>query len=510
MDAPPRLAELLSALSLATDLGTGLPPETSVRTAVLATLLARRLGLVGAELASVYWAGILRHLGCTAWAHEGAALVGDDHELIRAFEGVDRGRRASMLDGVGRLAPGRSLPRRARAMAAALTHPRAGGQLIAAQCAQAAALASDLGCAPAVSVALGQMYERHDGRGDPHGLAGEAIAPAARILHAAQVIEALYRRGGAELVERELRARRGGQFAPAVCDAALADRDWTAALDAADPSEQFLAAEPAPRRHLVDLDGIARAFARFVDLKSPHTLGHSTAVAELAASAGRIAGWTEAAIAAVRRAALLHDLGAVSVGNGVWDRAGALGIAAWEQVRLHAYHGERILARSPLTAPLAPIVGGHHERLDGSGYHRSARAAAIDPASRVLATADVLAALRADRPHRPALAEAAAARVLTDEATAGRLCRDAVAWVLAAAGRPIARAPLPAALTEREAEVLGLIAIGAATKDIARTLGITVRTVKHHIEHIYAKTGAQTRVAAALFAARHELVGWRA
>ncbi len=325
------------------------------------------------------------------------------------------------------------------------------------------------------------------------------------------MIEALYRRGGRALVEDELARRRGGQFAPAVCDAVLADRDWTAILDAADATPRFLDAEPAPHRRFApaELDRIARAFARFVDLKSPHTIGHSTAVAALAADAARHAGWPDDAIAALHRAALLHDLGAVSVGNAIWDRPGTLGVAAWEQVRLHAYHGERILARSPVTAPLAAIVGGHHERQGGGGYHRSASGAAIDPATRVLAAADVYAALRERRPHRPAHTDDAAAAVLRDQARDGQLCRDAVGWVLAAAGHAVARAPLPAGLTAREAEVLGMIATGLATKDIARALDISVRTVKHHVEHIYEKTGVASRVAAALFAARHELVGWR-
>jgi DNA-binding NarL/FixJ family response regulator len=78
--------------------------------------------------------------------------------------------------------------------------------------------------------------------------------------------------------------------------------------------------------------------------------------------------------------------------------------------------------------------------------------------------------------------------------------------VLFRSGHAAPRAPLPAGLTEREAEVLGLVARGLVSKEIAAQLGIATRTVKHHIEHIYEKTGVSTRAAAALFAARNNLV----
>ncbi|MDQ3368757.1 MAG: metal-dependent phosphohydrolase, partial [Myxococcota bacterium] len=86
-----RLADLLRSLSLATDLAVGAPLETSLRTCLVATHLGRRLGLDAIELRDVFYAALLRHVGCTAWAHEAAALVGgDDHDVLRTFEAVDR------------------------------------------------------------------------------------------------------------------------------------------------------------------------------------------------------------------------------------------------------------------------------------------------------------------------------------------------------------------------------------------------------------------------------------
>jgi DNA-binding CsgD family transcriptional regulator len=323
------------------------------------------------------------------------------------------------------------------------------------------------------------------------------------------VIEALHRHGDRAATLAEIEKRRGRQLAPEACDAALAAGDalW-AALDSQTPHEDVLAVPriAAPRGVLGE---IALAFGRFADLKMPFAVGHSTAVATLAVDAGRHAGLPEPEVERLRLAALLHDLGAVSVGNQVWDRAGPLGVTGWEQVRLHAYHTERILALSPATRPLAALAGAHHERLDGSGYPRGGRE--LGRPERILAAADEYAALVEARPYRAALPPDDAAKALAADAAAGKLCREAVACVLAAAGQPVAAAKrsLPAGLTEREAEVLGLVARGLVSKEIAVALDIATRTVKHHIEHVYAKTGVSTRAAAALFAARHDLVATR-
>lgn len=505
-----RLADLLSALSLATDLGVGAPLETSLRTCFLATTLATSLGLRGGELATVYYAALMRHLGCTAWAHEAAAIAGDDLDMLRTFEGVDPANKAAIAGrALTRLAPEAPLGQRVRTVARVLAHPSAGRKLVAAQCAQAEALAADLSLGSDVGAALSQMYERYDGKGEPHGLRGDALAPAGQLVHLAQTLEALHRQRGVAGALEELARRRGRQFSGALCDAAgAAPAELWAQLGSAQLWELVLALEPAPQRTFTaaQLGEVALAFSRFSDLKSPASLGHSTAVAELCRAAGARMGLAAAELDVLSHAALLHDLGAVAVGNSTWDHPGPLGAAAWEQVRLHTYWGERILARSPITRPFAALVGAHHERLDGSGYHRGARGDGVERGGRLLAAADAWVALTSRRPHREARSAEAAAQQLARDASEGRLCREAVSHVLAAAGQAAPRAALPANLTEREAEVLGLVARGLVSKEIAAQLGIATRTVKHHIEHIYAKTGVSTRAAAALFAARHNLV----
>ena len=221
-----RLADLLAALSLATDLGVGAPMETSLRTCLLATTLGARLGLPDAELSAVYYAALMRHLGCTAWAHEAAALAGDDHDLLRTFEGVDRERKLQLVGrAVSRLAPEQPTATRVRTIARVLGQPSAGQHLAEAQCAQAEALAQDLALGPAVVGALAQMYERHDGRGGPRRLRGEQLSAAGQLVHVAQVLEALLRQLGPDRALAELAPRRGRQFSPEVTDVALGSKD---------------------------------------------------------------------------------------------------------------------------------------------------------------------------------------------------------------------------------------------------------------------------------------------
>ena len=496
-----RLGELLGALSLATDLAAGLPLETSLRTCVLATRMARMLGVD--DVLEVRRATLLRHLGCTAFAHEAARLGGDDHALIAAYAGVDQGSKLAVAGRTIReVGKGGGFGKRVAAVARVMTHPRAAGQLVAAQCTQAMALAEDLRLPAGVALALGQIYERYDGKGGPGRVGGEGIRPAAQVLHVAELVEIHHRTKGREVAVAEVRRRRGTQLSPEMADVFLSEHEglWPV-LEAASVWDEYLGDELRGEA-AIELERVATAFGRYADLKSPYMLGHSTGVAALVTAACEDA----AALPRLRLAALLHDLGTVSVPNGIWDKPGPLNAMEWERVRLHGYYTQRILAQTPLLAEVAAIAGSHHERLDGSGYHRSATAAMLDREARLLAAADVYQALREARPHRPALGPSQAIEVMAGEARAGRLCQRAVDAVLGAAGLPRPERKLPAGLTPREVEVLVHLARGSTNKEIASALGIAVRTANHHVENIYSKLDVTTRAAAAVFAVRHDLV----
>jgi HD-GYP domain-containing protein (c-di-GMP phosphodiesterase class II) len=231
-------------------------------------------------------------------------------------------------------------------------------------------------------------------------------------------------------------------------------------------------------------------------------------VAELAGAAAHACGIDAAGVAGIRRAALAHDLGRVAVHPRAWQKAGPLTADEWEQVRLHPYHTERVLSRSSFLRALAPVACGHHERLDGSGYHRGATGADLPFPHRLLAAADAYRAMTEPRPYRDALAPERAAGELARETRAGRLDADAVTAVIEAAGQQAPRLERPAGLTDREAEVVGLLARGLQTKQLARRLGISTKTADHHVQNAYRKIGVSTRAAATLFAMEHGLVAW--
>jgi HD-GYP domain-containing protein (c-di-GMP phosphodiesterase class II) len=248
--------------------------------------------------------------------------------------------------------------------------------------------------------------------------------------------------------------------------------------------------------------------ADFADLVSPQLVGHSSAVAGLAAAAADRLGLEPAQARAVRWAGYIHDLGRVAVSPRVWEKPSALTSAEWEQVRLQSYHGERALCRSPFLAALLPTATAHHERLDGSGYHRGSTGMLLSTEARVLAAADAYHAMTEPRAHRSAMSPDQAAEVVSAEARAGRLDAGCVAAVLDAAGRRVSHPSWPAGLTAREAQVVGLLARGLQTKQIARRLAISPKTADRHVQNAYAKMAVSTRASAAVFAMQHGLVPW--
>jgi HD-GYP domain-containing protein (c-di-GMP phosphodiesterase class II) len=512
--SPLRLADLLAALSLATDLAMGHPPEEAMRTCLLATALARRRDLPDPEITDVYWTALLMHVGCTAFAHEQAALFGGDEIAVNALGSqIDDGNLREVLGFLLELGRGMRPAERARLFFVGLTQgERFGREVATATCEVAASMARRLDLSPTVQRSLHEIFERWDGKGAPQKLSGEHIALPARVAQVAAQAMVFVRLGGTEAALAMARRRSGGALDPELVELFVRTGDGVLReIDAGDPWSAVLEAEPPPQQRVTEagLDRVARAFADAVDLKSPFTLGHSTGVAALAEAAGRSLALPEAETVCLRRAGLFHDLGRVAVPNGIWEKAGELTVGEWEQVRLHPYHTERVLSRSPVLGPIGVVASMHHERLDASGYHRQANASAIPLLARVLAAADAYQAMTQARPHRAALSPEAAADQLAADARAGRLDAGAVEAVLGAAGleptRPL-RQGLPASLTERELDVLRLLARGLTNKQMGRQLFISPKTVGHHVEHIYQKLGVSSRAAAAMFAAEHDLL----
>lgn len=515
-DADVRLAEVVAALSLATDLGMGQPLEYALCSCVLAVRLGEALGFDEEGLREVYYQALLRYIGCNAEVHVFAAFIGDELALRHDFAMVDAGQQRAVMQLMVRYMreanAGASPLHMARAIAhGLLTMPGQMKPFFAGHCEVAERLAERLGFGPNIRAALGQLYERWDGKGLPNGLKGEAVLPAVRVVALAQDAITFHRLGGQDAAVAMAKERAGGAYDPtmAACFCAHAST-LLADLDAEPSWGAVIALEPGARRSLsaADFDAACAAMADFSDLKSTYTLTHSSGVANLAAEAARRVGLPDADVTLIRRAGLLHDIGRVGVSVSIWEKPGPLTEREWERVRLHAYHTERVLARPASLARIGAVASLHHERLDGSGYHKGIGAASLSPAARILAAADVYQAMTEARAHRPARTPDAAAAELRQEARAGRLDADAVNSVLDAAGHrvPVQRRTLAAGLSEREVEVLRLIARGNSIKDAAATLYISRKTVDNHVQNIYSKIGVSTRAGATLFAMEHDLL----
>jgi HD-GYP domain-containing protein (c-di-GMP phosphodiesterase class II) len=507
-----RGAELVAALCLATDLGMGFPFEHGLHSTLISMRLADRLGVDRETRWQTYYACLLSHSGCTTDAHVTPEVYGDS--LTTRFHPVMYGSGREVLTGLIRALPDPESAGPVRAAQVARRFPRMVRETrphLAAACEVAGMLAERLGLSRSVPSLLAHLVERWDGHGPLGRAKGEEIPLPMRIVHLA--VDAAFQRvlGGDERVVRLVRERAGHAFDPQVAACLLDDAERILALEAqASVWEETLACEPHPPLVLEGeaLDRALAAMGNFADLISPYLAGHSTGVAELAGAAASRCRIDDAGVVALRRAALVHDLGRVAVNARIWQKPGPLTADAWERVRLHPYHSERVLGRSEFLAALAPVAGAHHERLDGSGYHRAATGAELALPARLLAAADSYHAMTEARPHREPIAPDRAAEILSEQASAGRLDADAVTAVVESAGQQAHRIERPAGLTEREAEVVGMLTRGLQTKQVARALGISVKTADRHIQNAYRKIGVSSRAAATLFAMEHGLVAW--
>jgi putative nucleotidyltransferase with HDIG domain len=423
-----RLSEVLSALSYALDLTEGQPEGHGVRSCFVGMSLALHLDLDAADRSALFYALLLKDLGCSSNAAKTAYLFGaDDHGVKRRLKTVQWSSLLQSALYVFRSAgAGRSLWAKLKHVArTALGGPAAARELIQTRCERGADIARQLGFPEATAQAILDLDEHWDGKGHPLGKRGEEIFLLGRILGLAQTVDVFFQQGGADAVRLMLRRRQGGWFDPALVDVFLAHVDtpefWQqlAAEDLAvrisdfEPGDRILRGGPA------ELDRIAAAFARVIDAKSPYTAEHSARVAEIVAGMADQIGMNEDERRALTRAALLHDIGKLGVSNLILDKAGKLTDEEWARMRAHTDFTYRILSRVNGFSQLAEMASAHHERLDGRGYHRGVPGGELPLAARLLAVADQYEAMTADRPYRQPMPTEQVLGILADEVGRG-------------------------------------------------------------------------------------------
>lgn len=506
------------ALAYATDLATGHSRDFALRSCVLGMRIAGVAELDNEMRRAIWHQALLRYIGCNADTHLLASAFGDEIALRRELASTDMGNKPELREVLLRairrnyagLPPAALEEAVERGIAEAM---QVSVPILSGHCEVAQRIAERIGLSDTIRENLGQLYERWDGGGLPRGISGEAVKFPVRVVTLAQEAIAVSEVHGVEAMKAIIAKRAGGGYEVPLAELFLANADaLMAGLDQPVDRETILALEPEPHA-MLDGDGCDEAFlaiADMIDMRMPFTFGHSRAVAALTEAACKRNGLPAADIRAAKWAAYTHDIGELAVPVSTWMRAGALTERERDAAHLHPYHGERALAALGGDAgrAIAALVLRHHERLDGTGYHRYAKANDLSPASRVLAAAEIFQTAREARPYRAAMNDTAAAAMLRAAVRDGKLCGEAVEAVLSVAGQPARRSmgERTTGLTPREIEVLRLIAAGHTAKAAARELDISPKTADNHIQSLYSKIGVNTRAGAALFALERGMV----
>ena len=416
-----RLGEVIGALSYALDLTEGQPQGHCLRCCVIGMAIGTDLGLDADALSDLYYGILLKDAGCSSNAARLWELYGGDERLTKQdYKTVDSQSLVQLCRFVIEHAgPGESLRERARRILRLTTQGhQLADQLIRARCDRGADIVRRLGFGPAVAAGVRALDEHWNGKGRPEGLAGAAIPLIARIGLLAQVADVFHTVGGAEAACAEVRRRAGSWFDPELAARFLTLARETALWpDLADAGleARVAALEPLARVILIDedrLDTITTAFAAVVDAKSSFTFGHSDRVAEYADAIAAELGFSAERRRWLHRASLLHDIGKLGVSNAILDKPGKLDSQEWEVIRRHSALSEQILSRVSIFADLAPIVGAHHEKLDGKGYPRGLTREEIALETRIITVADIFDALTAARPYRGPMPPAEAFAIL--------------------------------------------------------------------------------------------------
>jgi len=408
-DGAIHLSDVVSAMSYALDITEGQPQGHAARSCLLGMRLGREIGLPAEMRSALFYALLLKDLGCSSNASKFCYLFGADDRAAKCdLKTTDWSDFASTVKYVARnVAPGASALRRAAQFISTAAH--AGGaarELVEIRCDRGAAIARHLRMPEETAEAIRSLDEHWNGAGYPDGLIADQIPLFSRILGLAQTVEVFWKKQGIEAAFEMAVSRSGTWFDPDLVRALLSIRNDSAFWDimnCQDPAAEAAALEPQDCVLEADqdtLDRIAEGFAMVVDAKSPWTYRHSTGVAEIATGIGRVLGWSPSKLRTARRAALLHDIGKLGVSNLILDKPGKLTTEELAQMRKHPGHTQQILSKVPGFEDLTELAASHHERLDGRGYHRGRDASDLTVPMRVMVVADMYEALTAKRPYR--------------------------------------------------------------------------------------------------------------
>ena len=407
-----KLSEVLSALSYVLDKVEGQPAGHVLRSCFIGMKVAERLQLSEGERSALFYALLLKDAGCSSNSSKVAALFeSDDFRAKKALKTVNWSRLPKAFVYVAQnVSPEGSVWSKARRfLAVGIEGPKAARNLVEIRCERGAEISRSMGFPEGTAQAIRALDEHWNGAGHPDGLKGEQIPLLARICGLAQTIEVFYSAYGPTGAEEIARVRRGEWFDPALVDVFLAEaqagglwgslgeEDLVRSVSLMEPTDRIIVATPEW------LDLTAHAFARIIDAKSPYTYRHSEGVARSAKKIGTHMGLPDEMVRDLSRAGLLHDIGKLGISNRILDKPGRLTDEEYATVKRHPGLTHGVLTRVAPFRGIADMAANHHEKLDGSGYHRGVTGENLPEPDRILAVADVFDALSQDRPYRKAM-----------------------------------------------------------------------------------------------------------
>lgn len=411
------LSEVISALSFALDLTEGAVYGHALRTCLLGMRIAAEAQLPQDQRSGLYFALLLKDIGCSSNAGRMGQIVGDDYRAINA-DVVDWANpqqpKLSPFKFLWNMFLPASNPveRIVGLFRSGVVPQRSSEEITALRWDRGAGIISKLGLGQYAAEAVRGLGERWDGKGYPDRLKGEKIPLPSRICAVAQHLDVFSTGRGVAAAIKTLEERSGSWFDPELVRIveSLHRRGafWAncSALTNQDDTRQAVLDLDGGTRVQLDasqIDQICEAFADVVDAKSHFTFRHSMGVANAAFGIATHMGLAPDRVKLVRRAALLHDIGKLGISNMILDKKTTLTPAEWATVHQHPGLTRSILERIGPFQEMAIIAGEHHEKLDGSGYPNRLMAPDLSLESRIIAVADVYAALSEDRPYRGGL-----------------------------------------------------------------------------------------------------------
>lgn len=274
-------------------------------------------------------------------------------------------------------------------------------------------------------------HESWNGSG-PNGLAGDDIPEESQIIHIADLFELIYNDELPYWMQKDyilnwIKTNKGKLFGSKITDAFLeacnTEKFW---LDMENISNypEILTRKYPPIITPISLNiikDISVVFAAIIDKKSAFTHEHSIGISNLSALFSKYYGFDDASAMKLRVAALLHDLGKLSVPNHILDKPGKLTHEEYTIIKSHTYYTKLIIKNISGMEDIAEWAANHHETLRGTGYPEGLDKKTLCLKSRIIAVCDIYQALTEDRPYRDGLSKGKAIEIIDSMVQIGNI-----------------------------------------------------------------------------------------